>query len=68
MIDILRGLIAADRMTAIAVHELPSGAYRYAVREGFHRYYASVALGFVCVPMSVLPYFDVDAWARGEDA
>ncbi|HKW53851.1 MAG TPA: hypothetical protein VJO12_09175 [Stellaceae bacterium] len=44
----------------IPVHELPDQVkFRYAVRDGFHRFYASAAVGFRLLPVSVRPYFDV---------
>ena len=40
----------------VQVIELPEpGRYRYAVHNGFHRYYASVAAGFTHLPARVFP-------------
>ena len=60
MIKVLRGLVAGDVIPAIAVHEprLPS-QYHYAVRDGFHRFYASAALGFSKITASVVPFFEL---------
>lgn len=44
----------------ISVHEPPDlMAFRYAVKDGFHRFYASAAVGFRFLPVSVRPYFDI---------
>ena len=58
---ILRGFVAGDLIPPITVHEPPGAAIRYAVRGGFHRFYASVAAGFECLPVEVKPYFDLYA-------
>ena len=39
----------------IAVVELHSGPYRYRVINGYHRYYASAAVGYANVPVIVQP-------------
>jgi len=40
-------------LPAIEVIELNEGRYRYRVRNGYHRYYASVAVGFSELPVLV---------------
>jgi hypothetical protein len=65
MFAILRLIVAGSVLPAIAVHEPPNAVdHRYAVCEGFHRFYASAALGFTNVPVSVLPFTEpfVDVW------
>jgi hypothetical protein len=60
MESILRALIAGHALPPIDVHEPPERQdYRYALRDGFHRFYASAATGFPCLPVRVLPYFDI---------
>ena len=60
MIPILRGLIVGDSLLPIEAHVPPAMAeFQYAVRNGFHRFYVSAALGFSHVPLAVLPFFDI---------
>lgn len=62
MVSILRGMASGCVLPAIAVRESrDSSDRRYIVYDGFHRFYASVALGFVNVPVSVLPPDDTPA-------
>jgi len=62
MVDVLRGFRVGDKLPPIEVNELPTDTgFRYRVRDGFHRYYASVAVGFTQLPVSVRPYFDINA-------
>jgi len=44
---------------AIQVH-MPHGGEKFVVRDGFHRYYLAVALGFTQLPVSIRPYFNFD--------
>jgi hypothetical protein len=59
LIRILRGFTTGDKIPPVTVHELSSGPYRLGVREGFHRFYASAAVGYPCLPVIVLPYFSI---------
>ncbi len=61
MTPILRGLIKGEVIPPIEVNEVNNlGQYRYRVHNGFHRFYASLAAGFECVPVVVKPYFDIN--------
>ena len=62
MVDVLRGFRVGDKLPPIEVDEPPTNTgFRYRVRDGFHRYYASAAVGFTQLPVSVRPYFDLNA-------
>jgi hypothetical protein len=55
MVSALRALARGAEMTALVLQEWPTDSnYRYALWEGAHRFYASVALGFSHVPASVV--------------
>jgi hypothetical protein len=60
LISIFEGIIASDSIPPIDVDLAPAPAQRYRVRDGLHRYYASIALGFSRVPVTVLPFFDIN--------
>lgn len=63
MVKILQGIKLGVAIPPVPVHEPPAMiGYRYEVRDGFHRFYAAVALGFQRLPVVILPYFDI---ARG---
>jgi hypothetical protein len=59
-IRILRGFVANDAIDAVPI-DVPPGErrFRYRVRDGFHRYYCSIAAGFTRLPSMILPYFDI---------
>ena len=62
MVPILRGFRNGDVLPPIEVDEPPNEiGRRFRVRDGFHRFYASVAVGFSHLPVSVRPYFDINA-------
>ena len=62
MLSLLRAMRTGDGVPPIEVHQPPGlQDYRYALRDGFHRFYASAAIGFRCIPIKVLPYFDIIA-------
>ncbi len=55
LISVLNGFVAAQEIAPVSLLFLPSGdfppaPFRYRVRDGFHRFYASVAAGFECLP------------------
>ena len=59
-IDILKGFVADTPLPPAPVHTPPGAALdRYWVRDGYHRYYCSIAAGFSCLPVAVMPYFDI---------
>lgn len=58
-ISILKGIAAGAEMEpvrgrALAMEEFPPAAYSYRVIDGYHRFYASVVVGFSELPMLVL--------------
>ena len=62
MVPILHGFRNGDVLPPIEVDEPPNkSGLRFRVRVGFHRFYASVAVGFLHLPVSVRPYFDINA-------
>jgi hypothetical protein len=60
MIRILNSIASGDELkpvplVALPYSELPSrAAYAYRALDGFHRFYASIAAGFECLPASVI--------------
>lgn len=62
MVQVLTGFRSGEVMPPIEVDEpLDQTCFRYRVRDGFHRFYASAAVGFTHLPVSVRPYFDINA-------
>ncbi|WP_297388448.1 hypothetical protein [Acidiferrobacter sp.] len=62
MVRILQGLRSGIPLPPIEIHEPPDKSmFRYAIRDGFHRFYASAALGFTHLPVTVYPYFAFDS-------
>jgi hypothetical protein len=62
IVQVLRGFRSGELLPAIDV-DGPSDqtCFRYRVRDGFHRFYASAAVRFTHLPVSVRPYFDINA-------
>ena len=56
-IAVLRAVIEGTPLPPLEVHR-PPGSLRLVVRDGFHRYFVSVALGYSLLPVSIRPYFD----------
>jgi hypothetical protein len=60
MVSILRGFVAGVEIEPVPLLTLPAGTflfpapYRYRVKDGFHRFYASVAAGFQCLPGAIV--------------
>jgi hypothetical protein len=55
LISVLNGIAMGAEIEPVPLLELPTGdfppaRYRYRVRDGFHRFYASIAAGFACLP------------------
>lgn len=54
--SVLNGIAAGAEIEPVPLLELPAGdfvnraPYRYRVRDGYHRFYASIAVGFECLP------------------
>lgn len=61
---ILPRFISYQSLSPIKVDVPPPGSpsqgpLDYRVRNGLHRYYASVAVGFRKIPVRILPYYDI---------
>ena len=59
LISLLTGIPKGAEIEPVPVVELPAAEFppspfRYRVRDGYHRFYASVAAGFECLPV-VMP-------------
>jgi hypothetical protein len=54
--SILRGFAAGDAVEPVEVVDLTDGAFRYRVRNGFHRYHLSIAWGFSHLPVALNPW------------
>ena len=53
LVPILLGMQSPDGMVPpVEVVQQDSGSYLYRVRNGYHRYYAAIALGFPKVPVT----------------
>jgi len=59
-ISILRAFVQDTELPPLESHRPPQ-ATKLAVLDGFHRYFASIAVGFTQLPLSVRPYFDINA-------
>ena len=61
MKNILRALVQNMHLPPIHVQKTPNmqEGFTYMVRDGTHRYYASVAAGFEKIPAIILPYFNI---------
>ena len=59
---ILRAFCGDITLPPLEIDEPPgSRRFRFRVRDGFHRFYLSVAVGVKMRPVSVRPYFDIRA-------
>lgn len=59
MVSVLSGIVTGASMPPINVHRRPGGQV-FELRDGFHRYYASIALGLAEVPVNELPFFEFE--------
>jgi hypothetical protein len=56
LMDIFGGFVAGAEIKPVSLLALPQQEwwlptpFRYRVRDGFHRFYASIAAGFTCLP------------------
>ena len=57
MVSLLKGAVSECAIPPVEVH-LKSNENTYRLRDGFHRFYMSIALGFSKLPVVVKPYFD----------
>ena len=60
IVGVLKGIAADSEIPPVPLRELPEPAewydhrpYRYRVRDGYHRFYASIIAGFECLPGTV---------------
>ena len=59
LLVLLRRVVANEHIDPVPLIELPASdpmlllAYRYSVRDGFHRFYASIIAGFTYLPASI---------------
>lgn len=61
MLRILKGIALGQPLPAIHVDRPPAPRLLFRVRNGFHRYYGSIAVGCSKTPAVELPYFDISA-------
>ena len=59
MISLIECILAGKALPPVEVHLKPDES-TYKVKDGYHRFYLSVALGFHSLPVSVRPYFDIN--------
>lgn len=59
-ISILKAMVAGVPLPAIEAFYEPGPLERLNVRDGYHRYFLSIALGFSSLPVSVRPYFNIN--------
>ena len=60
---VLAGISQDTPLPAVEVDEPPAqslGGRRYRLRDGFHRYHLSCALGFSHIPVAVKPHLDLN--------
>jgi len=58
LISVLRGIVSSAEFAPVPLltllsSDFPRPPYRYRVRDGFHRFYASIAAGFECLPAAI---------------
>jgi hypothetical protein len=59
-VRILKGFVAGDAIDSVPIDAPPGQrAFAHRVRDGYHRYYCSIAAGYTHLPCIVLPYFDI---------
>lgn len=59
-VSVLRAMVNTQPLPPIEVHKKPSSlSGRLSVRDGYHRYFLSIALGFTMLPVSIRPYFEL---------
>ncbi len=61
-VSVLKAFRSGVPLPPLEVYEPPDPKRcKFQVRDGYHRYYASIAAGFELLPVSVRPYFDFSA-------
>lgn len=58
MISLIKCILTGKIIPPVEVHLKP-GESTYRVKDGYHRFYISAALGYQSLPVSVKPYFDI---------
>ena len=59
LISVLSGFVANMEIETVPLFALPAleswepAPFRYRVKDGFHRFYASIAAGFTCLPVTI---------------
>jgi hypothetical protein len=58
-ISVLKGIVTAAEIEPVPLLELPTcefgpNTYRFRVRDGFHRFYASMVAGFECLTATIV--------------
>jgi len=67
---VLKGIVSGAEIAPVPLIELPSGdflaraPYRYRVRNGVHRFYASIAAGFECLPATITTLAELSELSR----
>ena len=51
---ILSGIASESAMPPIEIFATANRRYRYRVHDGYHRFYASAAAGFPCIPIKIV--------------
>jgi hypothetical protein len=70
LVNVMKGIAERAEIEPVPLIELPPGdrlalaPYRYRVRDGFHRFYASVAAGFGFLPATVVSMDDLLALSK----
>lgn len=60
LLPVLKRFVSGDPVYAIRAQERPGATdYPLEVCDGYHRFYASIALGFTHLPLQVRPYFNM---------
>ena len=59
LINALRGILSGDEIPPVRLMELPyldlsPSPYRYTVKDGYHRFFASIAAGFSILPADIV--------------
>jgi len=59
MVSLINGVLTDEKLPPIEAHLKP-GESQLRVKDGFHRFYMSHALGFKYIPLIILPYSDIN--------
>ena len=64
MLKILAAFVSNQSLPPVDVDQPSQGRFPYRVRDGLHRYYASVAAGFRGIPVRILAHYDINEGGR----